>query len=484
MNIKQFIAPWLFLLTLVVSCEQSHLEDNLLESTVYFSRAGLRDVNFYDVEGKFNYSFYAVNAGYNKGTTTMNVRKDSEVLTKYNEENGASLIELPADCYQITLSNGTVTPERDTSRFSIQFDCEKLKLLSQNADYSDLDQYVVPLSLNGDGDIEINKTLNQLLIRPKMKQIAVVATKAGEVTVSKAEITGVLTFEFPVKTSIENKWETTFSIVKGNEAVDLINNSLLNRGSLRAYSSLKATPTEAYSVEFENTIQPGTSTSTIKLQIEAAKVPEGCSSIVVWLDGANILGEHVAVEGKQYMIVNLQNVPNINTSSLVSPSDVGADANYLGKYLAQFGYTILPRIGWTFSPDSYNANSYPNILDGNTASIWENRYNDATGSVGPKSTLPFNAIFDLGQPKIFNGIELWRRANATYVSDLRTFEIYVSDDKQNWKYITTIDYGTGKDQRAMYMFINQVSARYINLYVTQSNRSNSVSIAEFHLWNK
>lgn len=484
MRINQFIVPWLFLLTLAVSCEPSHLEDNLLESTVYFSRAGLRDANFYDIEGKVNYDFYAVNAGYNKGTTTVNVRKDLEVLAKYNVDNGTSLRELPADCYEIKLQSGNVTADKDTSRFSIQFDCEKLKLLSQKSDYSDLDQYVVPLLLNGEGEIGVNEVLNTLLIRPRMKQITVVAAKAGEVTVSKAELTGTLTFEFPVKTSIENKWETNFNIVKGNEAVDLVNNSLLNRGSLKAYSTLKATPAEAYSVEFDKTIQSGTSVSTVKLRIEAGKVPEGCSAIVIWLEGASILGEHVAVEGKQYMIVNLQNVPAVSTVNLVSPSDASADANYLGKHLTSYGYTILPRTGWIFSPDSYNANSYPNIMDGNTSTIWENRYNDAAGSVGPKSTLPFNAILDLGQSRTFNGMELWRRANATYVSDLRGFEIYVSDDKQSWKYVTSVDYGTGKDQRAMYMFINQVNARYVNLYVTQSNRSNSISIAELYLWNK
>lgn len=484
MKINHYIALWLFMFATLVSCEPRHLEDNLLESTVYFSRSGLREADFYDVEGTFDYAFYAVNAGYFKGGSTITLRVDPDAITSYNQDNSTGLKELPSDCYTLIKQSGTIDAEKDTSGFQIRFDCEKLKTLSKESDYSDLNQYVVPLVLDADGDIKANRTLNMLLIRPKMKPISVIAVSAGEVNVDKAALTGTLTFEFPVKTSITNSWQTTFHIVKGDEAVDLVNKSLLNRGTLSAYSTLKATPADAYTVEFEKTIQPGTSLSTIKLHVDATKVPEGCSAIVLWLDGATILGGNVSVEGKQYMIVNLLNVPAINTSTAVSPSDVKADANFLGKYLAQYGYTVLPRSGWAFSPDSYHNNSYPNIMDANTGSIWENRYNDAAGSVGPKSTLPFNAIFDLGEIRTFTGIELWRRAHATYVSDLRALEIYVSDDKVNWKYVTKIDYGTAKDQRAMYNIVNKVSARYLNLYVTQSNRSNSVSIAEFYLWDK
>ncbi len=483
MKINKYIALLLLAFTLILGCERRHLEDNLLESTVYFSRGGLQEVLFYDIEGTFDYNFYAVNAGYFRGTTEVSVDKDVSGLDKYNKDNETNLKELPSDCYSITKNKGMITEKEDATQFTIQFICEKLQALSQKSDYSDLKEYVVPLLLSTDGGIKASNELNMLFLNPSMKKMAVSAVSPGEVTVTKSEISGTLTFEFPVKTMIENQWETTFRILTGDEAVNKLNSTLLSRGTLEAYSALMATPSDAYSVEFEDMAKPGTSTIVMTVDIDASKVPDGCSSIVLWLDGATVLGQETAVEGVPYLIIHLQNVMQVSTAGIISITDVNSDSNYLGKYLEKYGYNALPLTGWTFSPESYHGSTNKNVLDGKTNTIWENRYNDTAGSVGPKSSLPFNVIIDLSGPQTFSAIELWRRSHATYVSDLRGFEIYVSDDNQAWRYVTTVDYGTTRDQRAMYNFFPEVTARYVNLYMTKSNRSNAVSIAELYLWN-
>lgn len=483
-NIQYILSLWTVFI-LLMGCERRHLEDNLLGSTVYFSRSGLQPATFYDVEGTHDYVFYGVNTGYFRGEADLKVELDVTVLDAYNQENATSLKELPEDCYLIKEDKGTITKDKNESRFVVQFNAERLRALSQEVDYSDLQNYVVPLLLSTEGELPASAQRNQMLVQPDMKQLTVLAESPGEVTVPKSELTGTLTFEFPVKTALENNWETTFDILIGEEAVTRLNSTPLQLGSLEAGGTFVTTPSTAYSVAFEETVQPGTSSSTMTVTVDAAKVPEGCTSIVLWLEGASVLGSAAPVEGKPYLLINLQNVSPVNTAELI-PVNVGnADETYYGKYLEQFGYTLLSQAGWNFAPDSYHANSYPSAIDGNTRTIWENRYNDNANSAGPKSTLPFNAIIDLGKVETFNAIELWRRANnANYVSDLKSFEMYVSDDKVNWKYVTTIDYGTEKDQRAMYNFFQTVRARYVNLYMTGSNRSSAVSIAEVRLWTR
>jgi len=476
------------MLAMLVACEPSHLEDNLLDSTVYFSRSGINSASFYDAEGTFDYPFYAVNAGYFRGETSVTITKDVTALNKYNEDNEASLKELPADCYTLIETKGQITKDEDACKFIIRFDCEKLQTLSQEGDYSDLKDYVVPLSLTTDGGIAANENLNTLLIHPDMKKIAVSlempGEKLSEMTVLKKDIKGTMEYEFSFNLPADNNWETIFDVLSGDAAIQYINGNIIKRASLSTYSALTPVPSDAYTIDFNNTMDKGTPVATMKFTIDAAKMPEGCSSIACYLNGVTVDGEAIPIEGNPYLIIHFQNAQPISTVGLVSVTDGGSDDNYLGKYLEGSGYAVLPRTGWVFSPESYHNNSYGNAIDGKTNSIWENRYNDNANSSGPKSSLPFNAILDLGMNQTFTALEIWRRISDKYVHDLREFELYVSDDKVNWKYVTTIDYGTSADQRAMYNVIPKVSGHYINFYITKTNRPTNINMAEIFLWNK
>lgn len=482
MKIYKYISLSIMLLSLLVACEPSHLEDNLNASVVSFSRSGIEPVLFYDVEGKYNYSFYAVNAGYYAGDTEVEVIKDVQLLNRYNDSLQTSLQELPTDCYTLVTTKGHISGKEKTCKFDIQFDCEKLRALALEADYSDLENYIIPLSLTGDGKMSISEKSNTLFIQPDMRRVPVALEEAGEVTIPKSKIKGQLEFSFSFKTAIDNNWETKFDVLSGDDAIQHINNNLIKRASLTSYSSLVGLPSDAYTVIFDNIMKPGTSTTMMTVKVDANKIPEGCTSLACYLTEASIAGEVSPIEGSPYSIIHFQNVDSISTVGKVQVDKDGNDATYLGKYLSEHGYSVLPRDGWVFSPESYQGTSYTQALDGKTSSHWENRYNN--NGVGPTGFLPLNTILDLGAVKEFTAIEIWRRLHNTYVKDLRAFEIYISDDATNWKYVTSIDYGTGAEQRAMYDIFQKVNARYINLYVTRSNRGANVSIAEIHLWNK
>ncbi|MBB4037867.1 hypothetical protein GGR21_003788 [Dysgonomonas hofstadii] len=484
MKIHKYISLSIMMLSMLTACEPSHLNDNLLDSKVSFSRGGINSVLFYDVEGTFTHSFYAVNPGYFEGETKVTITKSTEILNKYNEDNETALKELPADCYTILNAEGQITKDGRACKFDIRFDCDKLRDLSQVEDYSDLADYIVPFLLTTDGGIDVNEDLSTVLFHPDMRRILVSILEPGDTIVQKKDIKGTLEYKIFIKPATDNNWESIFDVTSGDAAIQYINESLIKRASLSAYSALTPMPSEAYTIDFTNVINLGTHVATMTVKVDASKIPEGCFSIACYLNGATIAGEDVPIEGKPYRIINFQNVDPISTVGKVPVDKNNDDESYLGKYLTDFGYTALSRSGWVFSPESYHNNSYSNAIDGNTGSNWENRYNDNANSAGPKSTLPFNAILDLGSVQDFTAIEIWRRMHATYVKDLRGYEIYVSDDKENWKYVTTIDYGTEAEQRAMYNIFQKVSGRYINLYITRSNRSANVSFAEIFIWNK
>ena len=485
MKIHKYISFPIMLLTMLTACESSHVDDNLLDSTVYFSRSGVvHSVLFYDAEETHDYTFYAVNAGFYEGATTASIVKDATIIDKYNNENGTTLKELPADCYTLVNSESQITKDERSCSFDIRFDCEKLSDLSQVSDYSDLEDYVVPLLLKTDGSIAANDELNTMFIHPDMRQVSVsVESIRNDTIIPKSRLDGTIKYEFSVKTAIENKWEVEFDVLSGDDAIQYINSNLIKRGGLSAYSSLVSPPAEAYTVEFDNTINPGTSAMKVTITVDGTKLPEGYSSIALYLNSATVAGVDAPIEGAQHMIINMRNVDVISTEGLVEVDKNTDEGIYLGKYLENFGYTILPRTDWIFTPDSYHGSTQGRAIDEDTGSQWENRYRDDSGG-GPKSYLPFNAILDLGSVQTINAIELWRRRHATYVKDLREYELYVSDDKVNWTYVTTIDYGIEAKQRAMCDIIPKVSAQYVNFYITKSNRSANVSIAELFLWNK
>lgn len=356
MKVLKYIILVFIGLVMLIACEPSHLEDNLPDSVVYFSRSGVVSAIVYDAEETSEYSFYAVNAGYFGGQTDVVATMDLSAIDKYNLENNTTLEALPTDCYNIIEQKGTIADDRNTCKFRVLFNNEKLKQLSQKEDYSDLQNYAIPFVLTSDGGIAVNEKLNTLLIRPDMRQVSVFINTSNEITVPRSEIKDALTFEFNIAVSTDNKWETTFDILTGESAAEYVNQNLIKRGKLAAYSALIPISANDYTVTIDETIHPGTSVSKVIITIDAAKVPEGFSSIALFLKEATVAGESVPIDGLQHMIVNFQNVAPVSSVGVVSVLDREKDALYLGKYLQNYGYTVIPRTKWTFAPESYQNN--------------------------------------------------------------------------------------------------------------------------------
>ena len=130
------------------------------------------------------------------------------------------------------------------------------------------------------------------------------------------------------------------------------------------------------------------------------------------------------------------------------------------------------------------------MFDNNTTTHWENRW--SSGGWGP-TTVPFNAVIDLGSKQDVTALEYWRRNDSMH-SDAKGFELYAAEtaDYSNTEDIqldglTFLGYyetnGQGHGSRVTVSEFPKVNTQYIVIRYTSSNRGNSVNCCELRLWN-
>ena len=152
---------------------------------------------------------------------------------------------------------------------------------------------------------------------------------------------------------------------------------------------------------------------------------------------------------------------------------------------------LLPVDGMKFIPgSSSDANlSLTMLFDGNTTSHWENTW----GSFGwGPTTVPFNAVIDLGSAQDVSAIEYWLRDHSSYYNDTKGIEVYAAEsaDYSNpsdiqldgLTYLGYYEFAYGHNQRVRVMEFPMVNTHYLVLCYTSSNRGNSVCGNELRLW--
>lgn len=164
------------------------------------------------------------------------------------------------------------------------------------------------------------------------------------------------------------------------------------------------------------------------------------------------------------------------------------DANRTaGTLLA--GGEVLPHEGMKFIPgSSWSSFDWGKMFDNNTTSHWENRW--SSGGWGP-TTVPFNAVVDLGSKQQVSAMEYWRR-DGTYYYDTKGFEIYaaetadysVSDNLQfdGLTYLGYYELSGEHGYRATISEFPTVETQYIIIRYTNSNRGNSVNCCELRFY--
>ena len=151
---------------------------------------------------------------------------------------------------------------------------------------------------------------------------------------------------------------------------------------------------------------------------------------------------------------------------------------------------ILPHADMQFIPgSSWSDIPWNKMFDDNTTSHWENRW--SSGGWGP-TTVPFNAVVDLGSKQQVSAMEYWRR-DGSYYYDTKGFELYaaesadysVKDDikLEGLTYLGYYEYsGSSFDIRAHVNTFPTVETQYIVIRYTNSNRGNSVNCCELRFY--
>lgn len=448
MKLINIYASMLLLCAVLISCEKRHVDDNIPSSVINLSRAGVVNVEFYDVVGTYVHTVYATNAGFKEGgSTKVNLVVSQEALNSYNTENQTNLKMLPATAYILKSSAQNVTPESKSAAFDIEFNCIELAKLGN------LDDYVLPVSLTTEGSLSSNPKLSYTLIHPNMLGAELKMKELGlkEVNLDTVD-TDEIVYTFDVFTEFDNKWQTEFEIVDGQDAVmayNALNNTI--------YQSL---PANSYTIEPISKLVPGESTKSFKVTVNKLAIPSGVHSLAIQLKSANMNGAPIEVKNNSIAVIRFAN---------------GSTT------------TRAVRTGWSLeSFDSQGGTNYARlILDGNHTTFWQPAWLATHEGV---RVLPYSMVVNMGSQIVVDGFEIWRRPdqNALYSSDLKAGYFEVSTDGQNWKMATTFDCGpiTVKNAGPLYFYCETVTAKYVRITITESNRLNNSNIAEFYTLKK
>lgn len=159
---------------------------------------------------------------------------------------------------------------------------------------------------------------------------------------------------------------------------------------------------------------------------------------------------------------------------VVSKSDW--DATY------HVGYTDVDRNGWTVEATTeeltgetsatkpHNGQAV-SLIDGDLTTFWHSEWKD-----GAKPPLPHLLTFDMQKQQDIISIELARREDNL---DTKSVTFSISDDKENWTELGSLDFPNAKTPNAMILLLPKaVRGQYLRVAVTASNNGINASIAE------
>jgi len=429
MKFRQFII-FVAATALLGGCEADHRNDNLPDSVVYLLENNLQTAVFYDVEQTSDYTFRAFGGGYAVTPARLGIEVSDAVLAAYNEANGTAYTALDPACYRLVDSEGSVDADHPSTTFTVRLDCEQLKQIG------DLSSCVIPLHLTSSAS-EVNEKLGSILINPSMSETRVLAKNAG---VEECDLGSSSTLDFTAFIEFDNKWETTTEYEWGDAVLDAYN----------AAHGTNYLPIPADAVVFTPAqFEPGSREAVSRIAIDKTKLtPDRFHTLAV---------------------------------RLKSNSEFKIGENNTVVYHIAVNPLFTDRSKWLLTACSswYTGRGPELTVDGKASTRYENRYNN--NGEGDIKTLPVTIEWDLSKVCHYAGMKLTRRSD-NYVTDLKAGWIEMSDDGQNWIPAQFFDFGDKSHKEVVGDFRSERwlgTGRYLRLKLTESNRTNLVSICEF-----
>ena len=410
-------------------CEADHRNDNLPDSVVYLLENALQTAVFYDVEQTSDYTFRAFGSGYAVAPTELGIEVSDAALETYNRANGTAYTALDPACYRLVNTAATVDADRRSAAFTVRLDCEQLKRLG------DLSACVIPLRLTSSA--AVNEALGTIFINPEMQQTRVLVEDAGVV---ECDLGASQTLDFTTYVEFDNKWETVSEYEWGDAVLDAYN----------AAHGTSYLPIPAEAVAFAPAqLEAGQRRAVSHFEIDRSKLaPDRFYTLAV---------------------------------RLKSNSEFHVDERNTVLYHIALNPLFTDRSKWLLMACSswYTGRGPELTIDGNVTTKFENRYNNV--GEGDIKTLPVTIDWDLGTTCHYAGMKLTRR-NDSYVTDLKAGWVELSDDGSSWMPVQFFDFGDKTHKDVVGDFRSERwlgTGRYLRLKLTESNRTNLVSICEF-----
>lgn len=456
----------------LAACDNSDYElDNLIpdkyKRVVCIQNEQRTDLELFDVGFELDTEITVLRSGGDPSleAATSLVAMTQDELSEFNPEYKL----LDPSLYTIA-SKINFAPNERYKIVSLAFSSEAIKEMKENCNDG---TYYAALKLQQEGETTVDTDKYYILRRIVVKDATIdfgLSSGVVNMNTEKSSFTVSLPFN-----------NTAFDIAWDLEVENVFNDTEESKelgNSLAAKYARKGMPLEAF-VTTESAMEPGVNSLTYSISM-----PEGTPYGVYWLKVklsnptlneapiATTTGEDVEA------VIRYEYMPDVTVSGLLTALNGSA--------------TALDRTGWVFQPESVQNSNPPTLaLDGDLGNFWENRWGD--GGYGPRSSLPFNAVLDMGSKQKINILEPWRRSGG-YVTDTKTIEIYAAEtvDYSNREsiqygdltYIGTVEFGNTSNTRQGQLFaLDPVETRYLIMRFTGSNRNGScISLAEIGAW--
>ena len=157
-----YILP--IILLSISSCEDNRLE-GMVPDTLYIVQAGVEDV-FVNKKDYADFTISVYKSGIVDVSASAQIVVDSEMVDKYNAQNGTSFELLPDVCYTISKTNFELSPSTVYRNSTITFDGT---ILSKYQSVG-VKKYILPIKLvsNNDG-IEVQEKRDAVLLIPVLE---------------------------------------------------------------------------------------------------------------------------------------------------------------------------------------------------------------------------------------------------------------------------------------------------------------------------
>ena len=419
-------------LLLLAGCEISNRDNNLSEPLVYFIHDGEMALNLYNTGEDTKYTMPIFKSGLIEKEANIELVVDKKLIEQYNKTHNTTAELLPAEFYQIVNSKQSMGASQQKGEFQIVF---KTSLLNE---VPDREKYILPLSLDSNGEVQVNQNKKNVIITPIVKPATIGFTNAGTLQeVIPTSASGKIEIPLSIEVPFTNKWNIDFTAS--------IDQTLLDEWNAENGLSYTLPVDGSYELVGEQKLVAGKKVQTIKLVIDKDKLSFGWFAVPIRLSDPS---KFEINEAQSTCVVTILN-----------------------------RMERIPHTEWAVvSYDGYFNNEKPELMvDDDENTRWHIRWNSSGAGT---TTLPQTLVFKLQNIYSISEFEILRR-NDQYNTDLKAGYFEISMDGTNWTRAATFDFGGEKTTSYTSFYCPvAITGKYIKIVITESNRGTQVSVQE------